>query len=429
MIDARAAVSCGRVTLTWQQFRERVAESAAERPVAAGAVIPVFESTAIDALIAALAVKEAGGIPAIADPRWSAAYRAALTEALDGVTAPVPGWATFSSGSSGSPRVIIRTDASWSDSFDGVTALAGLSAADTVLVPSPLASSLSLFAAAHALATGIGLRLPGDSDDLAAELADATVLHGTPQSLRRVVDAIEAGTLHALRVALVGGSQLDGALRARAEAVGIHVIGYFGAAELSFVAVDVDGAGHRPFPGVELRAVDGELWVRSPYLASGYLEGIGERSGPLRRDENGWATVGDSVEGNTAEGNLGEGDLAGPLRFPGRRDGAIQTASATVIPDDVEAALRSIDGITDAVVFGLPHRGVGALVAAVIEPTPGRPTPPARVLRELARARLTSSHLPRRWFVTDALPRTTSGKPARARIEHDVTSGRMLRLD
>ena len=429
MIDRRAGVTCGPVVLTWPQFRERVADTAARRSVLPGAVVPIFERTALDAFIVALAVKEAGGIPAVGDQRWSPEYRAGLVGAVDGATASVPGWATFSSGSAGSPRVIIRTDASWSDSFDTVSALAGLSGADTVLAPSPLASSLSLFAAAHALATGIGLRLSCGTDDLADDIAQATALHSTPQVLRRVVDAIEAGAAHGIRVALVGGSHLDASLRARAEALGIRVIGYFGAAELSFVAVDADGSGHRPFPGVELRDVDGELWVRSPYLATGYLAGMGERSGPLRRDEFGWATVGDSVEtGDSVE----SGDSAGTFRFPGRRDGAIQTASATVIPEDVESALRSIDGVDDAVVFGIPagaHDGIGALVAVVIEPTPGRPAPPARVLRESARARLTSSHLPRRWFVAEALPRTSSGKPARARIHEDAVSGRLVRLD
>jgi acyl-CoA synthetase (AMP-forming)/AMP-acid ligase II len=318
-------------------------------------------------------------------------------------------WGTFTSGSTGAPRVVVRTEASWAASFPGVERLTGLTADDVVYLPSPLVSSVTMFSVAHARTLGATVVLPRTHTVSAADLADATVLHGTPYALR---DILESGAPHRLRVALIGGARLDPRLRARAESAGIAVVSYYGAAELSFVAADPDGHGLRPFDGVELRVDDGVLWVRSDYFAGGYLGAVG---GPFRRAAGGWGTVGDLAE-------------VDPLRLLGRGDGAILTAAATVVPEDVEAALLGIDGIADAVVFALPHERAGDLVAAVIEPVPGRRPPTAGELRARAGTLLTGTHRPRRWFWVDRLPRTAAGKPAREQIRRDAIEGRVARV-
>lgn len=413
MTGERASLLCGAISLTEAQLRERATPF--DSGAVSGRIVPILDTDRIGALASALAVRSLGGIPLVADDRWDPEYRAGLLS-LAG-TRPDPGiaWATFSSGSSGAPRVILRSEQSWSASFAAVTALLDLGVGDVVYLPAPLASSLSLFAVAHARSAGATILLPRTHSVSPDDLERATVLHSTPHALRAVVEAIEAGALSRLRVALVGGARLDPALRARAAARGIRVVSYYGAAELSFVCVDADGGGFRPFPGVEVSERDGELWARSPYLAAGYL---GNAPGALRRDDRGWATVGDLVE-TTAEGRL---------RLRGRRDGAILTAAATVVPEDVEEALRAIDGIADAVVFGFPNAGAGELVGAVVETTPGLPRPSVRELRRTAGIRLTPTHLPRRWFWTEQLPRTVAGKPERARIRAAALNGEVQRL-
>ncbi|TXN32504.1 long-chain fatty acid--CoA ligase [Lacisediminihabitans profunda] len=398
--------------------------SRGERDSTPGRVVPIIDADRVAALIEALALRESGGIPLLGDDRWDARLWAGLRRLADDAE-PVPGmaWATFSSGSTGAPRVILRTESSWSASFPGVSGLFELTDADVVYLPAPLASSLSLFSVAHARSLGAGIILPQAHTISPADLECATVMHGTPNALAAAVEVIEGGASHRLRAALVGGAHLDSALRERAEAAGIRVVSYYGAAELSFVAVDADGLGYRPFPGVEVRVDEGDLWVRSPYFAAGYLGGASgsmtATTGALRRDGQGWATVGDVVDA----------DSAGLLRLRGRRDGAILTAAATVIPEDVEAALRAIDAVEDAIVFGVPNAGTGSLVAALVETTAGNPIPSARELREQARTRLALSHLPRRWFWTENLPRTATGKPARAAARDAVLAGSVRRLD
>ncbi|MBE1878469.1 acyl--CoA ligase [Myceligenerans sp. TRM 65318] len=345
-------------------------------------------------------VREAGDVPLVGDERLPEAQWAAVRDLVDGAAVP-PGtaWATLTSGSSGTPRVVLRTAESWSSSWSEVSALLGASDEDRVLCPAPPSSSLTLFSLAHALEGG------GPRPVLGRSAAGATCFHGTPQGLRELLAADGPPTV---RTALVGGSHLDPALRAAAEARGIRVVAYYGAAELSFVALD-DGSGLRPFPGVHVEIRSGQLWVRSPYTALGYLG----RPGPLRVDGD-WATVGDLAE-----------ITGGALRLRGRADGAIVTASATVIPEEVEVALRTVPEVGDAVVFGLPARVVGELVAALIEPVDTGVD--VATLRRAAAALLAPASRPRVWF-TGQIPRTPAGKPARAETLRRARSGEVARL-
>lgn len=350
------------------------------------------------------AVRAAGDVPLVLDARRpSGQLREAVATAsradLDGIA-----WATLTSGSSGAPRIVLRTQASWAASFAAVGKLLG--GASAVALPAPASSSLTLFSLAHAL--------DGGPRPLLGDPAGADAFHGTPEGLRRLLETSAAPGLH---TALVGGSHLDPSLRARAEEAGIYVTAYYGAAELSFVAVD-RGDGLVPFPGAELRVVNDELWVRSPFVAASYA-GAG---GPLR-SEGAWATVGDRAAFESPVA----GDAGGSrLRLLGRADDAILSASATIVPDEVEAALRSVPGVRDAVVFGLPTGRIGALVAALIEPADSALT--LGSLRAVAAQRLAPAHRPRQWY-SGPLPRTASGKPARAEAVRRVLAGEVRRLE
>jgi acyl-CoA synthetase (AMP-forming)/AMP-acid ligase II len=366
------------------------------------------------------AVRAAGDIPLVDDARRPDAEREAVRALVWDARPPADAaWATLTSGSSGTPRIVLRTAASWAESFPAISALldddAVPDAERVVALPAPPSSSLTLFSLAHALGGGPRPVFPGQDAGHDGGFAEATSFHGTPQALRALLDT---GGLPRVRTALVGGSHLDENLRADAESRGIRVISYYGAAELSFVAVD-DGSGLRPFSGVDIDVRDGELWVRSPYAALGYL-GAG---GPLRRDGD-WATVGDLAE---LDSGTGVDTGTRMLKLRGRADGAILTASATVIPEEVEAELRRLPAVADAVVFGLPAGNVGALVAAMVEPAPGSPAITAGTLRGSTSSRLGPAHRPRIWF-TGELPRNASGKPARAEVLRRALAGEVTRV-
>ncbi|MEV4091566.1 class I adenylate-forming enzyme family protein [Streptosporangium saharense] len=439
---------------------EAAAETLRGRGIGHGALAALSLADPAELLVAVLAADLVGATPLICDPTWDPVRRERIMEAVPAdvrieappargpvrhgrITAAVPGgvhvetppalgpvfaptpaaspvdraWACFSSGSTGRPRAVVRTRASWTGSFPHLSALAGIGPGDVVLVPGPLTSSLYGFAAVHALAVGATAVVPGrwSTVELAAHLDEATAVHVVPHRLPAVLDLLE-GRRGRLRTAVVGGAALGADARDRAARAGVDVLAYYGATELSFVAADTDGQGLRPFPEVEIqvRAAPGqpfgEVWARSPWLAEGYLA---DGTGPLRIDGGGWATVGDVAEPYRT------GEV---LRLRGRGDGAIQTGGATVVPEDVEEVLRKAPGVGDVVVVGSPHPELGSVVTAILE-ADGLRRPSRAALEEVARGGLDAAQRPRRWYAVRSLPRTPAGKPARGLIAARLAGG------
>lgn len=299
------------------------------------------------------------------------------------------------SGSSGRPRSVIRTAASWVDSFPAVSRLTGIDSSSVVWVPGPYAATMNLFAAVHARWAGAAVTTSPE---------DATHAVVTPAVLARSLDE---GTDLGGRHVVVAGDRLSESEAGRARAAGIRTSHYYGAAELSFVAWGSHDRDLQPFPGVEVAVRNGELWARSPYLCRGY---DGEQ-GPLRLSEDGFATVGD-------RGRL----VGGVLTVTGRGTGTIVTAGATVHAADVESVLRDASG-RDVVVVGVQHSRLGEIVAAVV------PEPDAyEELLRAARARLDRPRRPVWWFHVGDLPLTSAGKVDRGQLAVLISSGSVPRL-
>jgi acyl-coenzyme A synthetase/AMP-(fatty) acid ligase len=288
---------------------------------------------------------------------------------------------------------VLRTPASWADSFPAVSELSGIDGGSRVWVPGPATSTMNLFAVVHA--GHAGATLVDDS-------ADATHAVLTPTALSRLV---ASGPVPPMTV-VVAGDRLGPALHDRCADAGLTVHHYYGAAELSFVAWGSHADALRPFPGVEVLGEDGVLWVRSSFLCEGY-DGA---SGPFERRPDGFSTVGD----------LGE-VRDGHVVVHGRPE-AVTTGSATVLVADVEAALAGVvDG--GVVVLGVPHEELGSVLAAVL-------TDPAdaAAVRERAREVLTTAARPRLWFASPELPMTAAGKVDREALRRAVTGGDLPRL-
>ena len=185
---------------------------------------------------------------------------------------------------SGTTRTVLRTVRSWSESFEAITEGTGITAQDVVVAAGP-PTSLFVYARAHAAA--LGARTLEADRWHPRLLAGATVAHLTPTMLAdALADEVPATWQGSLRLAVVAGAALSPVLREQARAHGLDVVEYYGAAELSFVALGRERL--HPFARVEVEARDGVLWVRSPWTALGYANGA---EGPLRVDR-GWCTVG-----------------------------------------------------------------------------------------------------------------------------------------
>ena len=116
-----------------------------------------------------------------------AAAVAALRSAglvVDGATGPRLHLRTSATTSGG--RTVVRSLASWTDSFEPFTAVTGLSRLDTVLVPAPPAtSSLFAFAVAHAAHLGASVHVleRWSAAEAARATAVCTAAHLTPPML------------------------------------------------------------------------------------------------------------------------------------------------------------------------------------------------------------------------------------------------------
>lgn len=338
------------------------------------------------ALTQALGVRADGGVPLIIDPRAPVA-----SELLDVGLPDDAAWAALTSGTTGAPKVVIRSADSWRVAFKPLDIQLGLAPGDGLWMPVHQVSSIALFSAAWAQESGLELVIPTPEDP---GVARATAAHVTPVWLEHLVELLEAGEPSAIQTVLVGGDRIEPALSARAQAVGLRIVSYVGAAELSLVAWDL-GEGMRAFPGVTTRIIEGQLWVTGPHIASHVL------GGTLRRtvvDGIEWTTVGDQVD-ETEDG---------ALVFCGRADNAILTAGATVVPADVESVLNHHPKVTASLVLGQPDARLGQRVVAWVEGTPE-----IAGLRAWVRSRLPKAAQPVQWHLVDRLDRTATGKVRR----------------
>lgn len=189
---------------------------------------------------------------------------------------------------------------------------------------------------------------------LRAILADASLLWGDVEELE---SAPRRGATH---VALVS-TQL-----ARYDTSGFYCVLLGGARPPRELAENIvttwgmteTGSGivydRYALPGVELAAPEGELLVRSPTLFRSYRSTARPRAaGPDGRDD--WFPTGDAGE-----------IVDGRVHVYGRLDFVINTGGEKLWPEDLEAVLRTLEGINDVAVAGVEDPEWGQRVVALV---------------------------------------------------------------
>lgn len=322
---------------------------------------------------------------------------------------PIPVFETLTGGTGGQLRRIRRTQASWIASFTVNARLFGTGPGIRVAILGRLIHSLALYGAVEAIHLGADLHLLDDlrPDRQRQALAARGVhlLYATPAQLRLLVEA-GGPTLPDLRHVLVGGSKLDPALRTAMAimAPACTLREFYGAAEASFITLagpetPEDSVGE-PYPGVDLRVEDGEIWVRSPYLFLGYASDPGSA-----RWQDGWLSVGEI-------GSLKDGHLT----LSGRAGRMVKVADQAVFPEEIETFLLTQPHINRAAV--LPRRDTlrGQHLVAVLS---GDPAAEPEILHGL-RARFGTLKAPKALIWRQDWPMLPSGKTDLARLEGDL---------
>ncbi|MET7769624.1 class I adenylate-forming enzyme family protein [Nocardia sp. NPDC005366] len=165
------------------------------------------------------------------------------------------------------------------------------------------------------------------------------------------------------------------------------------------VALEIrDAAGDPVAEGVE-----GEIWVRSPYVMLGYWQDEAATAAAISRDR--WLRTGDI-------GVLEQGRL----RLSGRRSDLILRGGENVYPTEVEQCLDEHPSVRECAVVGLPDDDLGQQVAALVV-VDDDAVVSAQDLAEFARERLAYYKVPARWRITTTeLTRNATGKVVRAGV-------------
>ncbi|MGI8329467.1 class I adenylate-forming enzyme family protein [Actinomadura scrupuli] len=435
-----------------EALADGLAGTLARRGVRAGERVALMASNRPEFVVAVRAIWRLGAAVVLFSPAWKrgeAEYALAITEPAHAVgdhpvlaelmpmlhldepvtpgggpfPDPDPGAdavLVFSSGTTGLPKAVRHTHASfgaavrhWRDALE-------LTARDRIQIATPPSHILGLLNIVTALETGAWSRLHRrfdldrllhhiETDRITVEMAVAPIALALASHPK-----LESYDLSSLRFIMWGATPVT---RSVAETVtrrtGVGWVPAYGASELPVIACNpldrarLDSAG-RPVPGVRLRVVSletgepvgpgetGEIQARSESLMAGYL--------PAE------ATAEAFCDGWYRTGDVGDLDAHGWLRLTDRSKEMIKVRAFQVAPAEVEAVLHGHPAVADCAVFGIPDDEDGEAVVAAVA-TSG-PVEPAELIA-LVGERLASYKRPSRVVLVPEIPRLPSGKVLR----------------
>lgn len=158
-----------------------------------------------------------------------------------------------------------------------------------------------------------------------------------------------------------------------------------------------------PALGEECRTGDpGFVWLNTPALMKGYF---GREDLTQQVVSHGWFTTGD----------IGVIDERGWLYLRGREREEINRGGTKIYPADLEAVAERFAGVRDVCCFALEDPLYGQAVGMAVVLTDPRDDN-LRELHAWMKQRLAAFQMPSRWYVLDAIPRTSRGKVNRALV-------------
>lgn len=146
----------------------------------------------------------------------------------------------------------------------------------------------------------------------------------------------------------------------------------------------------------------GHVWLNTAALMKGYF---------LHDD----LTEQVVVDGWFMTGDIGALDERGRLSLRGRERDEINRGGMKIYPADIDAVAERFEHTTDVCAFAVEDAVYGQAVGvAVVLDEPGDDT--VRSLYRWLRAHLAESKMPGRWWIVDAIPRTSRGKVSREAV-------------
>ncbi|MDZ4238441.1 MAG: 3-(methylthio)propionyl-CoA ligase [Hydrogenophaga sp.] len=169
--------------------------------------------------------------------------------------------------------------------------------------------------------------------------------------------------------------------------------------------VDADGRA-LPWDGVAF----GNLYVRGPWIASGYYQG----EGGSVLDEEGFFPTGD----------VATIDPDGYLQLVDRAKDVIKSGGEWISSIDVENAAASHPGVAESAVIGVSHPKWQERPLLLVVRRPGASVQPQELIDHLG-ARIAKWWLPDEVLFVDALPHTATGKLLKTKLREQYRDHRL----
>jgi len=311
----------------------------------------------------------------------------------------------LTSGTSGAPRAIRFRAAQLLADCEGVCDTMGIGADDLNFGVIPWSHSYGFSNLLTPLLCR-GVSVVASDERLPRALLDglgrtgATVFPGLPVLFQKLAE-LDGDPLPKLRLCISAGAPLSAATAEKFRGrFGVKIHGFYGSSECGGIAYDTsdatapEGCVGDPVRGVRIvhDAATGRVEVHGPAVGEGYFpEPDPEVLG------GGRFVPGDLVE-RTAQGYV----------LAGRVSDFINVAGRKLNPAEVEGCLRKVEGVREAIVFGVPSelRGEEPVACVVGDVN-------AAVLRQFCGANLAAWQVPRDFWIVEALPINERGKLSR----------------
>jgi malonyl-CoA/methylmalonyl-CoA synthetase len=325
---------------------------------------------------------------------------------LDG---EAPAAIVYTSGTTGASKGAMLTHNNFLANAVNLIACWKISEADRFLLPLPLFHIHGLGNGLHTwLIAGCRMRLLGRFERETATMTfldfRPTLFFGVPTIYVRLLEtapdaAREIGSF--MRLFVSGSAPLPAQVLGEFRGLFGHaILERYGMTE-TFMNLSNPYTGERrpgtvglPLPGVSVKLIDGELYVRGPNVFSGYWK---------RED----ATRQAFVDGYFRTGDLAVRSEDGYYTLQGRKSDLIISSGFNVYPREIEEFLEEQPGITEAAVAAEPDRTRGEVPVAYVVTTDDFD---CAAVEAVCRAKLASFKVPRRFVRVDRLPRTALGK-------------------